>query len=123
MSTDLEMQVQNSLNKVPCTFSNLALENAILNDREKKAQKLQLDSHPVRLRMELTNECNLRCIFCYKSYFNNPQKDHMSLESFKSLSSFLRSAKFLTFFTKSEPLLAKNLFPALEHCSSMEGVT
>ncbi len=122
MSTDLEMQVQKSLEKVKVAFSGAALKNAALNEKEKKAQKLTLTSHPIRLRIELTNECNLRCIFCYKSYFN-VEKEHLSMGEFKKLDPFLRSAKFLTFFTKSEPLLAENLFPAIEHCKDIKAVT
>ncbi len=123
MSTDLELQVKKSLEKVQVPFSQSAVKNAKLNELEKKQLKLKLDSKPIRLRIELTNECNLRCIFCYKSYFNNPEKKHLSLEEFKKLDPFLHSAKFLTFFTKSEPLLAQNLFPALKHCSDIQAVT
>ena len=122
MSTDLELQVQKSLEKVPVTFSQEVIENARLNTIEKKQQKLALESHPIRLRIELTNECNLRCVFCYKSYFNAP-KEQMSMEEFKKLDPFLDTAKFLTFFTKSEPLMAENLFPALEYCAGQEAVT
>ncbi len=112
MATDLEKQVKKSLEKVHVEFSEQALKNAELNDIEKRQLKPILDSKPIRIRMELTNECNLRCIFCYKSYFN-VKKEHLEMDEFTKLDSFLKDAKFLTFFTKSEPLMAKNLFPRL----------
>lgn len=122
MATDLEKQVKKSLEKVHVEFSEQALKNAELNDIEKRQLKPILDSKPIRIRMELTNECNLRCIFCYKSYFN-VKKEHLEMDEFTKLDSFLKDAKFLTFFTKSEPLMAKNLFPALEHCKDYDAVS
>lgn len=122
MSTDLELQVKKSLERVRVHFSREAMENAALNEIEKKQFKPVLTSHPMRIRMELTNECNLRCVFCYKSYFN-VKKEHLSMEEFRRLDPFLKQAKFLTFFTKSEPLMAQNLFAALEYCSGTEAVT
>ena len=122
MSTDLELQVQKSLGKVKVSFSPESIKNAELNAVEKKQLTPILKSKPIRIRMELTNECNLRCVFCYKSYFN-VKKEHLSIEEFLRLDPFLRNAKFLTFFTKSEPLVAKNLFPALQFCKDFEAVT
>lgn len=122
MATDLELQVKKSLEKVKVDFAPTAIKNAELNDQEKRAQKLVLKSRPVRIRMELTNECNLRCVFCYKSYFN-VKKEHLSMEEFIKLDPFLKDAKFLTFFTKSEPLMADNLFPALKYCEDINAVT
>ena len=122
MSTDLEMQVQKSLDRVKVQFSEVASKNAVLNDIEKRQLLPALKSKPIRIRMELTNECNLRCVFCYKSYFNVKKQD-LSMEEFLKLDSFLKEAKFLTFFTKSEPLMAQTLFPALEHCTQYEAAT
>jgi len=122
MSTDLELQVKKSLEKVQVHFSPDREKNAQLNDLEKGEFKPFLKSFPVRIRMELTNECNLRCVFCYESYFS-VKKEHLSMHEFVKLSPFLAKAKFFTFFTKSEPLMAKNLFPALEHCKDMGAVS
>ena len=112
--SDLDLQVKQSLKRVSHQFSDAALKNAQLNDQEKTAFKTKLESTPIRMRIELTNECNLRCTFCYKSYFNNKDKLQMSLDVFKKLDPYMKRAKFLTFFTKSEPLIAENLKPALE---------
>jgi len=122
MDTDLELQVKKSLERVKVDFAHETIENAALNEIEKRQFKTTLKSKPIRIRIELTNECNLRCVFCYKSYFN-VQKEHLSMDEFRKLDPLLRQAKFLTFFTKSEPLVAKILFPALEHCSDIKAVT
>ena len=76
MSTDLELQVQRSLEKVPVEFSQEAIKNAELNNIEKKKLPPTLKSKPIRI--------GTNCIFiCFKNTTIEPRLS--GTESFMKL--------------------------------------
>lgn len=62
---------------------NLLWETKTGNYIIKKLDKLNL-FYPVFIEVEVTTRCNLRCIICEHTYWNEPPKD-MSFEEFKKI--------------------------------------
>ena len=70
-------------------------------------QKVKLSNKPIRIWIEPTNACNLKCKLCPQSLGGFPSKGIMDLELMKKISSELRSIqpKLVTLHLSGEPLL------------------
>ncbi|MFH1249270.1 MAG: radical SAM protein [archaeon] len=58
---------------------------------------------PIRVFLEITNKCNLHCVFCYNR--NNNITRNLSLSSFKNILNKLTSSTLEIIITGGEPLL------------------
>ena len=83
-------------------------ENKALNHREKKDKKLILDSSPVRISMNMTGKCNIRCVYCHLTYAKYFTKDELDVDSIEKLDDFLPNLSHLVYFSSTEPLSATN---------------
>lgn len=81
--------------------------NKQLNIVEKNASETVLSSTPVRISMNLTGKCNIRCIFCHLALADYYSNDELSLDLFKKLDPFLTRASHLVYFSSTEPLSAR----------------
>lgn len=89
-------------------MNDLAEKNKQLNTKEKIEKKEVLHSFPIRISMNMTGKCNIRCIYChltYNDYYLGNQE--MDLSTFKKLTPFLKHVSHLVYFSSTEPLAAK----------------
>ena len=80
----------------------------------------RLFGKPIKLTVEATNICNLRCPACFTgAQLTGRPKTHMSLELYDRLLDELGDYLFtLEFFNWGEPLLAKHIFDMVERASA-----
>lgn len=88
-------------------MTDIIKNNKLLNDDEKKAGVLILKSNPIRISMNLTGNCNIRCTYCHLNFANYYSKSEIDLQQFQKLELFLNTAKHLVYFSSTEPLFAK----------------
>jgi len=88
--------------------SEIIQKNKLLNDEEKKVGLSTLKSNPIRISMNLTGNCNIRCTYCHLSFANYYSKNEIYLQQFKKLEPFLNTTKHLVYFSSTEPLFAKH---------------
>ncbi len=89
-------------------MSDAITKNWELNVKEKKQSTENLKSTPIRISMNLTGNCNIRCTYCHLSFAKYYTKKEMDLDKFRKLEPFLKQAKHLVYFSSTEPLFAKN---------------
>lgn len=71
-------------------------------------------SAPLSVYLNVTNECNLRCIYC-SADSGTPYSNELSLEEVYGVIDSLREAKvFHVTVTGGEPFVRKDIFPILE---------
>jgi len=88
-------------------FSDLVRKNLELNDEEFRAHKVILESYPIKIYVEPTQKCNLKCITCYPG--RRTEKNDMPMDLFKQIEQQLFGhVAEVDFFLTGEPLLAKN---------------
>ena len=72
-----------------------ATDNKALNAQEKTDGRTVLASTPIRISMNMTGKCNIRCIYCHLTFANYYTKSELDLEQFKSLDPFLKRLSHL----------------------------
>jgi len=94
--------------------------NLYLNRWQEARKHTRLFSKPIKLTVEATNICNLRCPACFTgAQLTGRPKTHMSLELYQQLLDELGDYLFtLEFFNWGEPLLAKHIFDMVERASA-----
>lgn len=98
-------------------------ENKALNRVEKTAGKLVLQSRPVRISMNMTGKCNIRCIYCHLTYADYFTKAELTTEQFARLDDFLPSLAHLVYFSSTEPLSARHFKAIFEASSALPAET
>ena len=83
-------------------------ENATLNEWEGEQRKLVLRSTPIRISMNLTGGCNIRCIYCHLTYAKYYSDEEFDLELLKKIENFLPALSYLVYFSSTEPLFARH---------------
>ena len=95
-------------------------ENKKLNNDEKMAGKVSLSSFPVRISMNLTGKCNIRCIYCHLTFSDYYTKDELGLDTFKNLTPFLDHLSHLVYFSSTEPLMARHFDEIFKFSTSFD---
>ena len=81
-----------------------------------------IDKYPPCLQIEPTSICNLRCVMCYQAdnSFSNKSTGfmgHMELDLFKKIIDQVEGhVESITFASRGEPFLNKNLIQMLDYC-------
>ena len=83
-------------------------KNKTLNLSEKLSNKIHLSSSPIRVSMNMTGKCNIRCIYCHLTFADYYSKDELGIKEFKKLEPYLKKLSHLVYFSSTEPLMAKN---------------
>jgi len=83
-------------------------ENKALNNREKRERKLVLESSPVRISMNMTGKCNIRCVYCHLTYADYYSEAEFGLDTLDKIRDFLPSLSNLVYFSSTEPLSARH---------------
>ncbi len=96
------------------------LANLYVNRWQEARGHVRLLGRPIKLTVEATNICNLRCPACFTgAQLNGRAKTHMSLEFYQSLLDELGDTLFtLEFFNWGEPLLAKHIVAMVTQASA-----
>ena len=89
--------------------------NSVRNYREQKRETPVVFSLPRIVQIEVTNRCNLRCIFCSHA-LEEMEEGSLSDELVEPLLELTRSAQEVILFGYGEPLLAKSFYRFLEEC-------
>ena len=111
-----------SFKRDPFYASDIAEENHNENTIESLKRPLEMVSYPPRIRLELTNACNLNCSFCYQPHFTSEDKDLLTVDDIKRLSPLLKKAKFISFALKAEPLMSPHLVPIMDEMSNYNSI-
>src|SRR5262249_40171816 len=83
-------------------------ENYALNTREKEEGRPHIVSRPIRISMNMTGKCNIRCIYCHLSFADYFTKDELERQTFERLSTFFPTLSHLVYFASTEPLMARH---------------
>jgi len=83
-------------------------ENTKLNIEEIKQKKIELKSYPIKIYIEPTQKCNLKCIMCDRHLFSSQEKEFPE-DLFDKIKPLMKKAEEVNFFYFGEPLLSKNL--------------
>lgn len=83
-------------------------KNKTLNLKESLKGLKVIKSSPVRISLNLTGKCNIRCIYCHLTYADYFSKDEFSIEDFKKIDWALTKTSHLVYFSSTEPLSAAN---------------
>ena len=87
--------------------NNLEAEkNKTLNLKESLEGLEVIKSNPVRISLNLTGKCNIRCIYCHLTYADYFSKDEFSIEDFEKIDWALKKTSHLVYFSSTEPLSA-----------------
>jgi organic radical activating enzyme len=95
------------------------LFNLYLNRFEEARGMTQLRSLPIKLTVEATNVCNLRCPACFTGAGElGRRRSSMKLELYRDLLSELGDTLFaIEFYNWGEPLLGKHIYTMIEEAS------
>ena len=90
--------------------------NLILNRWEHRAMRARLRSYPIKLIVEVTNICNLRCPACFTGDEQDGRvRGHLSPDLYhrmiEELGPYLWRVEFCNW---GEPLLGKHIYPMIE---------
>jgi MoaA/NifB/PqqE/SkfB family radical SAM enzyme len=97
-------------------FAPSVLANIRLNYAEYLSRAVKLNSYPVRLYVEPTQRCNLKCITCYSGPVSS--NFDMSMSLFKRIEGQLfKYAAEVDFFNKGESLIAENFTKMITVCA------
>jgi radical SAM protein with 4Fe4S-binding SPASM domain len=83
-------------------------ENRALNIQEKTRGDIRLVSRPIRVSMNMTGKCNIRCIYCHLTFADYFTKDELERKTFEALSGFFPTLSHLVYFASTEPLMARH---------------
>ncbi len=85
---------------------NTEKKNKELNLKESLANKVFLESRPVRISLNMSGKCNIRCIYCHLTYADYFSKNELSPQEFEKMNWALEKLSHLSFFSSTEPLSA-----------------
>ncbi|PKM82386.1 MAG: radical SAM protein [Firmicutes bacterium HGW-Firmicutes-14] len=91
--------------------------NSELNLKELNEGKEILASFPRRVVLELTNDCNLRCIMCGRDEANF-NKTVLNTELFRKFNDVFQNAEEVTLFGWGEPTIHPEFIDILKHIDS-----
>jgi len=99
-------------------FSNKdQAQNTALNLLERRLQRVRLRSSPFLVQVEVTNRCNLNCVFC--SRHNHPlQLGDLSPNLLPEIVGLSRRSRELILFGYGEPLISKAFYNLLRLAQS-----
>ena len=118
----LDLIVDKSFQREPFYASKIAEKNAQLNTKECLKRLLVTKSKPARVRLELTNACNLNCVFCYRSHFRTEDRRVLTPDDIDILSPILKTAKFISLSQKAEPLMSPYIIPILDKMTDYNSI-
>ncbi|MAE04753.1 MAG: hypothetical protein CMH76_00295 [Nitrospinae bacterium] len=84
------------------------MENLALNQREWREGKTTLESNPVRVSMNMTGNCNIRCVYCHLTYADYYSGEEFGLDLLDRVKGFLPTLSYLVYFSSTEPLAARH---------------
>jgi len=92
--------------------------NYLLHNFEMRRKHTFLLSSPTSIQLEPTNRCNLKCVICGQSHWDETRNilGDMTLETFRATVPFLIRANEVVIGGYGEPLLGENLWPIIENC-------
>lgn len=96
-------------------YSKLKKENEKLNIFEIEQKKIDLKSTPRTIVIDPTNDCNSRCIICYKSY-SQIEKVDLSLSNLNKIKPFLKNAIDVDLTGTGDLFLNKNFRDLIKAC-------
>lgn len=91
--------------------------NTILNILERTAQLGRLRSWPLILQVEVTNRCNLDCVFCMRERQLSREREFPT-ELIRSIAAISRHTRETVLFGLGEPLLSPQFFHLLHEVRS-----
>lgn len=94
--------------------------NKKLNTEEKINGKTVLQSSPIRISMNMTGKCNIRCVYCHLTFADYYSKDELDVYTFSKVSKILPELSHLVFFSSTEPLMAKHFDSIFDYSSEFE---
>lgn len=102
--------------------SDLAYNNAILNLSECRDRKLILRSYPLKIYIEPTSACNLKCSYCHPPELHHSKG--LGIDTFKALEKQLfNHVCEVNVFLSGEPVLHNKFAEMLEICGKYPFVT
>ena len=69
---------------------------------------------PLRVQIEITGRCNLKCTFCYQGQAYKAAREELSLSEIKSIIDQIHPFSLLT-FSGGEPLLRSDAYEIIEY--------
>jgi len=73
---------------------------------------------PTTVTISITNQCNLRCVYCYSDCNRSSLADELTLEQWLDFVDYLARHNFIaTYFEGGEPLVRPGFVRAIEHSS------
>ncbi|MGB0683470.1 MAG: radical SAM/SPASM domain-containing protein [Magnetovibrionaceae bacterium] len=73
---------------------------------------------PEHIDIDLSNRCNLRCDFCYLSYFDPKSTLRLTVEEFERVEPALHRLRSITLFSKFEPLTCPDFLAIFERVAA-----
>ena len=104
----------------PFSASHQAEENALINLAECERRESTLTSSPLRVRLELTNKCNLTCVFCYRAHFKSDDYSLLTPEDIDHIDPILRKAKHISLSQKAETLMSPHVIAILDKMANYD---
>ena len=71
--TKYEMLTKKSFDNIPFYASPEAEKNESMALSEREVRAEEIDENPLRVRLDLTNKCNVQCVFCYRDHFRTDE--------------------------------------------------
>lgn len=90
-------------------------QNRKLNEAERALMRVQLNSFPPAIQIEPTNRCNLQCLTCARTYYDQEENapGDFPLELADKLDMAMAFAESVLFGGYGEPLMADNFIDLL----------
>jgi MoaA/NifB/PqqE/SkfB family radical SAM enzyme len=105
-------------------ISKVAYDNAMVNLQECKEKLTRLTSYPLKLYIEPTIACNLRCSYCLPQAYRKIKKKHLNMDVFYALEEQLFDhACEVNLFLRGEPTLAPHFPEMLSTCAKYPFIT
>jgi len=83
-------------------------KNLKINIKEMEEHKTILQSYPVKIYLETTQKCNLKCVMCDIETYSHEKLD-FPIDLFNKITPLFEGAEELHFYYVGEPCLSKNL--------------
>ena len=118
----LDMITSASFERSPFFGSEIAEENARRNEADCRERNTSVPSFPSRVRLELTNNCNLNCVFCYRHHYRTDDKSILTPDDIDRLDPLLKSAKFISLQQKTESLMSPHIVEILDRVGKYDAI-